>query len=176
MKHRYLVEKRVTKRVERPHVFEGEVLSHLETVEEYKYFWADEQFDSMSDFWFMFSQDYFGRERSTLYKVFIRFFVDGDEYVEGIWQEAYSENSCCPQDHNAWWRELYYYKYRDWREQEELPEPIVQRALGMSRDKYRPHLLIKKSFIDKWDKLHADQQVMEQEFADMVEQVKKGVA
>jgi len=162
MKHRYLVEK--------------EIRTGLGNSYEYEYFWADEQFDSMSDFWFMFPNDYFGRKRSTLYKVFIRFFVDGDEYVEGIWQEAYSENDCCIQDHNAWWRELYYYKYKDWREREELPEPIVQRALGMSRDKDRPHLLVKKSFIDKWYKLHADQQVMEQEFADMVEQVKKGVA
>ena len=46
MKHRYLVRK------ERVVTFDD--YGNSITSDEYKYFWADEQFDSMSDFWFMF--------------------------------------------------------------------------------------------------------------------------
>ena len=165
MKHRYLVRRKISRAT-----FDD--CGNNLTSDEYKYFWADEQFDSMSDFWFMFPQDYD-------YKIFIRFFVDGEEYVEGIWHEASWENSCCHVEYPAHFEELYYHKAYDHKD---YPEPIVQRALGMRRDKdndyysERPPLLIKKSFIDKWDKLNADQYAMEQQFEEMVEQVKKGVA
>ena len=165
MKHRYLVRRQISRAT-----FDD--CGNNLTPDDYKYFWADEQFDSMSDFWFMFPQDYD-------YKVFIRFFVNGEEYVEGIWHESSWEASCCHVDYPAHFEELYYHKAYDHKND---PEPIVQRALGIHRDKdndyynERPPLLIKKSFIDKWDKLHADQYAMEQQFDDMVEQVKKGVA
>ena len=164
MKHRYLVRKEI-----RRATFDD--YGNSITSDEYKYFWADEQFDSMSDFWFMFPQDY-------KHQVYIRFFVDGEEYVEGIWHETQSDNSCCHVDYPAHFEELHYHKAYDHKND---PEPIVQRALGMRRkdnDYYngRPPLLIKKSFIDKWDKLQDDQYAMEKQFDDMVEQVKKGVA
>ena len=114
----------------------------------------------------------------SLKTINIKFTYVSEEYVEGIWHETQSDNSCCHVDYPAHFEELHYHKAYDHKDD---PEPIVQRALGMHRkdnDYYngRPPLLIKKSFIDKWDKLQDDQYAMEKQFDEMVEQVKKGVA
>ena len=159
MKHRYLVHKRVKK--------------SLYSEDEHKYFWADEQCDEMSVYWKWFPDEYG-------YKVFIRFFVDGEEYVEGIWHEEEPCSDGHGVDYPAHFEELYYHK--SCADGKELPEPIVQRIFNMGRggelkDKHScVPILVKKSFIDKWYKLHDDQYAMEEEFRKMTEQVKKGVA
>ena len=165
MKHRYLVRREISRAT-----FDDD--GNNITSNEYKYFWADEQCDEMSVFWKWFPQDY-------NYQVFIRFFVDGEEYVEGIWHEEEPCSDGHGVEYPAHWEELYYHKAYDHKD---YPEPIMQRIFNMGRrgelkDEWScVPILVKKSFIDKWYKLHDDQYAMEKEFRKMTEQVKKGVA
>ena len=179
MEHRYLVQKRlryagyydsngVEYAWDSPERMRKDVSFEMP---QFKYFWADEQCDEASVFWKWFPDDY-------EHRVFIRFFVDGEEYMEGAWIEPESCDDCGVA-RDSHFEEFDYHKSSDGKA---LPEPIVQRALNMGRggqlqkDWGIPTLLIKKSFIDKWNKLNDDVCKMEKEFADMAEQVKKGVA